>query len=165
MRALPVLGLVLVLGCVGVDEPPGSRIAQAVFAKELGPACGGRPADTVPAEMFVVTAEHCLDCKEVGWMLRERSRQLAGTGVVAWVGVVHSDTSDVCPYLRNERVLLPVVLLPEDSFGGAVRSKQLLRLLFHGSAPPALLWAVDARSMLEAIAIAKKGGSTPGVQP
>lgn len=119
-NALSRLVLLLALwpvGCVGggrdsqdvTDEVIGGFLAD-VAGRHTGYA--GLCAEAVPsgecaAIVLGLTIELCLDCRSVGWLLREFRRRAPHMSVVVVVDV--DDAAFVKQYLRRERVTAAVV--------------------------------------------------------
>lgn len=112
MRFFPPLAFVIVAGCLGsreatIDRPPPSReiramADQAVTMVRLSSdlACGTRTRrDGVT--IVVATAEVCLSCRNIGYLIRRLVSDPRRETVV--LVPAHQD-SVVCAYLAVERV-------------------------------------------------------------
>lgn len=127
-RRLKPLLLVIMAGCQRPTKPPrppaliefagrpdSARMLQV--ENSLGPAvesvvayangglrrglCGSKPFSK-PRELLLITAEHCLGCRTVGYALRHLVKDSISKGLV--VGIPETDSQAVCSFLRAERV-------------------------------------------------------------
>lgn len=120
--------LLLGVGCVqGTSRNPTAeevaaeqiRIVEALTSPEVirqsRYACGPMATEETPDEVFMVTADQCLGCRNVGWMLRRRAR-LAPSGRTIRVLVPRSDVTATCEYLAREVVSATAMSVPDSVF-------------------------------------------------
>lgn len=127
MRRFAVPVLVVVQAACGPAEPPplslGQQRMEATASAELAAAglrrgagvaaCGTEARIQAPATLVNLNAQQCLSCRDLGYMLR-RLPAAGSTAFSAPVLVVpESDTAAVCPFLRQERIRLPVLSIPD----------------------------------------------------
>lgn len=79
-------------------------------------ACGAAAPARAPTVAVLVNARQCLSCRDLGYMLRRLPAHLH-PGADAVLVTPASDTAAVCPFVRQERIKLPVVATTRDSFG------------------------------------------------
>lgn len=86
-----------------------AAVAGKLTASSIA-ACGTAAAPATVGGAVMINARQCLSCRDLGYMLR-RLREHAPSGTV--VVVPAGDTTAICPYLRQERVHLPVLAVAD----------------------------------------------------
>ncbi len=112
------------LACAPSDPGPTARerdqaraagqwVSAAIAERAHQPVCGTEsPAPgALPDLAMLVTVPQALSCRDLGFALR----RLPGKAERTWVVVPLADTADLCPFLRTERVRLPVMGVPDPS--------------------------------------------------
>lgn len=129
--------------------------------------CGRDDVSGFPSELFAVTIEQCLECRDVGWMLREHARQMRDGSRQRdiWLAVPSSDLSDVCQYLRQERASSTVVAigLPDHLLSPVTRFNEMWFIRF--GADGAILRTVTAptgQDMLDSLSSSPIVGDVDG---
>jgi hypothetical protein len=112
------------------------------------PACGPLAA---PELVVVLDAQLCMSCRAVGRFARQLAAQLPGIKVL--FAVPERDTSDVCEFLRRERVSLSVVGLPDTGIVLPANGSELVAFavgedggaeqVWHSAEPMALLTQIQ----------------------
>jgi hypothetical protein len=87
-----------------------TRVAEKLAGAPVS-ACGSGSAPPMVGVAVMINARQCLSCRDLGYMLRRLKTHVAGSPVVV---VPAADTPAICPYLRQERVRLPVLALPDE---------------------------------------------------
>jgi hypothetical protein len=83
------------------------QLSAAVRERAFVAACGASlPAET-PRHVVLVNARQALSCRDLGYLLR-RLAPATEADAAPWIMVPAGDTAAVCPFLRQERVRLPV---------------------------------------------------------
>jgi hypothetical protein len=117
---LAVSAAVAIAGCQpgsgASTASEGSPVYRALREILAGPAVGACGADVParPASLILVTARHCLSCKDVGRLLRG-VLQASPDSMALQLVVPAPDTGPVCAFLREERIRLPVRVLSSSS--------------------------------------------------
>ena len=93
-------------GDPGVDASPVHLREQLSAATHTRPLCGEQPSRGV-RHYFLLDAEQCLGCEEVGFALRRIGRDTAFRERTA-VLTSEEDGPEVCGYLAREKVRVPV---------------------------------------------------------
>ena len=116
---VPVLSLLYSCAQPAPPELDLGEVAQFVIAQTGGvpPAADPCNGDTIllqyPIVLLPLNRELCLNCANIGWLLREWRR----SEIVEPLVVVTSsaDTRETCDYLRRERATVPVLVLDEPA--------------------------------------------------
>ena len=90
-------------------------IATAVSHASTSRACGERIVQSDSIEVFALRAEHCLSCRDVGWMLRSRLKDSTRTIRTLAVAAPRADTALTCKYLEREGVDIAVLTVPDEA--------------------------------------------------
>lgn len=118
-------------GCQGSNSrDSGAARILAESSNQSGgiDACGRTHPAGPASEVLVTTAEACLSCRDVGWLLRNRVKELAQDRKVISVATLKHDTASVCAYVKQERVSVPVFTAEGlDDFLGDEASIALIR--------------------------------------
>lgn len=103
------------------------QMSAAVRERAFVPACGGSLATETPRHAVLVNTRQALSCRDLGYLLR---RLVSGAPAAApWIMVPAADTAAVCPFLREERVRLPVAAVTDGADGlGDARMIVMARL-------------------------------------
>lgn len=114
MSRSDLLRVALLATLVGCRDPRPSQLGENRVFEEVGGRAGskddcGRPTlQRAIAELVVVTADACLSCRDVGWLLRKRANALMDSSKTVAVLTPASDAPVVCAYLESERTSTPV---------------------------------------------------------
>jgi hypothetical protein len=121
------------------------HFATAVRERAFVPACGAPPATGTPRHAVLVNARQALSCRDLGYLLR-RLVPAPGSAPAPWIMVPAADTAAICPFLRQERVRLPVVAITAGDDLREVRTIVLARLGPGG--PDTTYFAPTGRAVL-----------------
>jgi hypothetical protein len=72
----------------------------------------------IAEEVVFLTTRLCLSCKNVGFLLRTMAGSDPGRARRLSLVVPSTDTAAVCRFLREERIVLPTIALPETTLSG-----------------------------------------------
>jgi len=121
----------LLSGCRGStigDKGATRLLAESSNKSGRVDACGRAYPEQAPSEVLTATAEACLSCRDVGWLLRNRVKELAQDRKVIAVATLKRDTASVCAYVEQERVSVPVFITEDlNDFLGDEKSIALVR--------------------------------------
>jgi hypothetical protein len=87
------------------------RVSRALHGRTFTPGCGSAAVVSAPGTAVLVNTRQALSCRGLGYALR-RMQPLDHAGTATLV-VPASDTSMVCPFLRQERVRTPVAVVDD----------------------------------------------------
>lgn len=122
-------------------------LAAALRDDAVAPACGTSLPDTLPRFALLVNARQALSCRDLGYLLRRVHPAAGSDGTVPWLLVPVADTSAVCPYLRQEKVRLPVVAV--TAHGDALRGIRTVMMgRFTDGTPDTTYFAPTGREVL-----------------
>ncbi len=126
MRRLGAFAVAVALAACGDSEPlpmtfsqqrmearqNAELAAEALRRGAYSGACRAGAAAASPRVAVLINAHQCLSCRDLGYMLRRVPPTLAAGGKTALI-VPASDTAVVCAFLRQERIAIPTLTLPE----------------------------------------------------
>jgi len=119
--ALAVSGSILGCGTPAdeTDAGPGAQVGSVGFDTTVvellrsgsgAAACESEERPTRPAlRVLTLTANQCLTCESVGYVARSLAARAAAEGGDLVITSPASDTSEVCAYLRREKVSTRVI--------------------------------------------------------
>lgn len=93
------------------------RTTEAVQNRSITLSCNASHAPPSLSHALIVTARQCYTCDAVGYAIRRITQQSSGNLLILTPA---ADASDVCRYLREERIRAPVALLPANTLPGEV---------------------------------------------
>jgi hypothetical protein len=91
-----------------------STMVQAFRSGEIAGACGSPAPSGALSALVLVNARQCLSCRDLGYMLRRLPGQLR-QGVAPLLVTPAADTVAVCPFVRQERIRIPVVAVTRNT--------------------------------------------------
>lgn len=165
MRRLCLLSSLLVLAACERAEPrPPSLRQQRVEAEQsaataeaavrgngAAPACGTTPRVETSATAVLLNARQCLSCRDLGYMLRRLTPLLAANPTPPLIVVPSTDTISICPFLRQERVRLPVLSVP-DADGSLAEARTLVLYTRRGQGVDSVRYALNGTDLLKQLA-------------
>ncbi len=128
MRPLGLLSTIILTTIVACRSPGPSTMAHgtresaksilAAFLPELVDhpptlACGQAQLPPKPRRLLLVTARHCLSCRNMGLVMRRLvSAERGGFALF----VPSKDAAEVCSFARLERIEAPIFAISDQSF-------------------------------------------------
>ena len=103
-------------GGINSTDAVAKAIGEAVVTGGAQPGCGRPSPKSVPSAVIAVTAQQCLNCLDVGNLLRGAERDARREGNDLRVVVRTDEVSEVCEFLDDEKVRLPVAVVRPESF-------------------------------------------------
>lgn len=123
------------------------QLSAAVRERTFVPACGGSlPAET-PRHAVLVNTRQALSCRDLGYLLR-RLAPRTETAAAPWIMVPAADTAAVCPFLREERVRLPVAAVTRDGAEGLREARTIVMGRMGPAGADTMYFAPTGRAVL-----------------
>ncbi len=151
--------LATVVGCR--DPRPGELGENRLFEAVSGRAgssddCGRPTRQGAITELVVVTADACLSCRDVGWLLRKRANALVDSSETVAVLTPASDAPAVCAYLASERTSAPV-FASASTEGFRTQSPETVTLLRKSGQGISRFSGVNGMAVIRAMQIESAG--------
>ncbi len=127
---LAVLAAMSSLTCRSSESMKPDARLFSLFGRAKGDrdSCGQLIPDVQVSEILLVTAESCLSCRDVGWLVRKRNSELSQSSDALGIITLSSDSAAVCGYLRSEKTSAPVVVSSDAPVGAGVSNATLVLL-------------------------------------
>lgn len=129
-------------------EDSARTVAQAISRGMQHTACSTRAAP-MDGTWLVVSAEQCLTCRDIGWLMR-RLRESATADAPVQVATAATDTAVVCKYLESERVQLPVFIYREAP--SLAQDAPIMAIVLANGSPTHVVAAVDGMALASELA-------------
>lgn len=141
------------------------RLPEEIRLRARQFACGTSPVSLSPDVAVAVTARQCLSCRSVGLLVRGLARRSRVERQNLWVLVPRADTTEVCRFLRTEKVPADVTVMAtrNEAFVDPERLGAMIYLKF---APDGSIERVvkheDGVELLKRTEEPSSSGSEPG---
>lgn len=148
---------IMMVGCKGPtrsSEVLVDRYANAVEVRLTGPGapaalCGLPRRERRAALVVALSAEKCLGCDEVGFVLRSLTRDASRRQAALVVAIPDSAAYLVCPFLRRERLLGVLTVEGIERLPWQVTPAEDGYLKYERPSPGAAVQARFVRSAME----------------
>lgn len=124
-------------------------VAGAVRESRGTPACTNHISSDRAGGVIILTTRLCLSCKNVGFLLRTMAGGDSIGSRHTRLVVPSADTTAICQFLREEKLVLPTIALGENAFPDVARP--LLLAYFELDSAGGVVDSVIAQDGMEVI--------------